>query len=60
MDLFRLICYIKCTSHYRMSSWVGDRTGGVLLKQYSDADLASDISTQEHECQLSSNLGPIY
>eukprot|EP00959_Pyramimonas_sp_CCMP1952_P269868 5642267-Pyramimonas_sp.AAC.1 len=33
MDLFRLICYIKCTSHYRMSSWVGDRMEDVLLKE---------------------------
>eukprot|EP00959_Pyramimonas_sp_CCMP1952_P026708 560727-Pyramimonas_sp.AAC.1 len=40
MDLFRFICYLKWTSYYRMSSWMGDRTGDVLLKQYSDADLA--------------------
>eukprot|EP00959_Pyramimonas_sp_CCMP1952_P253329 5292737-Pyramimonas_sp.AAC.1 len=40
MDLFRLICYSKCTSHCRMYSWVGDRMEDVLLKQYSDADLA--------------------
>eukprot|EP00959_Pyramimonas_sp_CCMP1952_P215078 4500602-Pyramimonas_sp.AAC.1 len=46
MDLFRLICYIKCTSHYRMTSWVGDKKEDVLLKQYSDADLASDIRTR--------------
>ena len=45
MDLFRLICYIKSTSHYRMVSWVGDSMDDVLLKQYSDADLASDIRT---------------
>eukprot|EP00959_Pyramimonas_sp_CCMP1952_P109545 2291619-Pyramimonas_sp.AAC.1 len=45
MDLFRLICYSKCTSHYRMSSWVGDRMEDVLLKQISDADLASDVRT---------------
>eukprot|EP00959_Pyramimonas_sp_CCMP1952_P055472 1159381-Pyramimonas_sp.AAC.1 len=45
MDFSRLICYIKCTSHYRMSSWVGGRMEDVLLKQYSDADLASDIRT---------------
>eukprot|EP00959_Pyramimonas_sp_CCMP1952_P429928 9004209-Pyramimonas_sp.AAC.1 len=43
MDLFRFICYIKCTSHYRMSSWVGDTMEDVLLKHYYDADLASDI-----------------
>eukprot|EP00959_Pyramimonas_sp_CCMP1952_P081905 1711098-Pyramimonas_sp.AAC.1 len=48
MDLFRLICYIKCTSHYRMSSWVGDKMEDVLLKQYSDADLASDIRTHRN------------
>eukprot|EP00959_Pyramimonas_sp_CCMP1952_P436683 9143809-Pyramimonas_sp.AAC.1 len=34
MDLFCLICFIKCTSHCRMSSW-----------QYSGADLASDART---------------
>eukprot|EP00959_Pyramimonas_sp_CCMP1952_P269263 5629262-Pyramimonas_sp.AAC.1 len=45
MDLFRLIRYIKCTSHYRMTSWVGDKLEDVLLKQYSDAYLASDIRT---------------
>eukprot|EP00959_Pyramimonas_sp_CCMP1952_P367975 7708314-Pyramimonas_sp.AAC.1 len=44
-DLFRFICYIKGTSHYRMSSLVGDRMEDVLLMQYSDADLASDIRT---------------
>eukprot|EP00959_Pyramimonas_sp_CCMP1952_P024090 505362-Pyramimonas_sp.AAC.1 len=43
MDLFRLICYIKCTSHYHMSSWVGDKMEDVLFKQCSGADLASDI-----------------
>eukprot|EP00959_Pyramimonas_sp_CCMP1952_P330150 6912665-Pyramimonas_sp.AAC.1 len=50
MDLFRLICYIKCTSHCRMSSWVGDKMEDVLLKQYSDADLASDIRTHRSTC----------
>eukprot|EP00959_Pyramimonas_sp_CCMP1952_P348830 7308465-Pyramimonas_sp.AAC.1 len=42
---FRLICYAKSTSHYRMSSWVGDSMEDVLLNQYSDADLASDVRT---------------
>eukprot|EP00959_Pyramimonas_sp_CCMP1952_P342445 7174582-Pyramimonas_sp.AAC.1 len=45
MDLFRFICHTKCTSHCRMSTWVGDRMEDVLLNQYSDADLASDIRT---------------
>eukprot|EP00959_Pyramimonas_sp_CCMP1952_P344988 7225084-Pyramimonas_sp.AAC.1 len=45
MDLFRLVCYIKSTPHYRASSWVGDSMEDVSLKQYSDADLASDIRT---------------
>eukprot|EP00959_Pyramimonas_sp_CCMP1952_P344460 7214376-Pyramimonas_sp.AAC.1 len=45
MDLFRLRCYIKCTSHCRMTSWAGDKKEDVMLKQYSDADLASDIRT---------------
>eukprot|EP00959_Pyramimonas_sp_CCMP1952_P026192 549854-Pyramimonas_sp.AAC.1 len=35
----------QVASHYRMSSWVGDRMEDVLLKQYSGADLASDIRT---------------
>eukprot|EP00959_Pyramimonas_sp_CCMP1952_P400223 8385701-Pyramimonas_sp.AAC.1 len=46
MDLFRLMCHIKCTSHCRMTSWVGDRKEDVLLKQYCDSDLASDIRTR--------------
>ena len=45
MDLFRLICYIKTTAHYRMVSWVGDKPEDVELRQYSDADLASDLRT---------------
>eukprot|EP00959_Pyramimonas_sp_CCMP1952_P062970 1316405-Pyramimonas_sp.AAC.1 len=45
MDLFRLTGYIKCTSHCRVTSWVGDKEEDALLKQYSDADLASDIRT---------------
>eukprot|EP00959_Pyramimonas_sp_CCMP1952_P266349 5568415-Pyramimonas_sp.AAC.1 len=45
MDLFRFVCYTKCTFHYRMTSWVGDRMEDVLLMQYYDADLASDIRT---------------
>eukprot|EP00959_Pyramimonas_sp_CCMP1952_P066780 1393984-Pyramimonas_sp.AAC.1 len=34
VDLFRLICYIKCTSHFRMSSWIGDtmEDGGCLVE----------------------------
>eukprot|EP00959_Pyramimonas_sp_CCMP1952_P011815 249030-Pyramimonas_sp.AAC.1 len=35
MDLYRLICHIKSTSHYRMSSWVGDSMENVLLKSTS-------------------------
>eukprot|EP00959_Pyramimonas_sp_CCMP1952_P152069 3181756-Pyramimonas_sp.AAC.1 len=45
MDFFRLICYIKCTSHYRTTSRVGDKKEDVLLKQYSDADLRTHRST---------------
>eukprot|EP00959_Pyramimonas_sp_CCMP1952_P418088 8759432-Pyramimonas_sp.AAC.1 len=45
MDLFRLTCYIKCTLHCRVTSWVGDKKEDVLLTQYYDADLASDIPT---------------
>ena len=45
MDLFRLICYINSTLHYRMVSWVGDELADVWLRQYADADLASDIRT---------------
>ena len=40
------ICYIKSTSHYRQTSWVGDSLSDVELWQYSDADLAGDLRTQ--------------
>eukprot|EP00959_Pyramimonas_sp_CCMP1952_P125473 2623397-Pyramimonas_sp.AAC.1 len=30
IDLLRRICYIKCTSHCRMTSWVGDKKDDVL------------------------------
>eukprot|EP00959_Pyramimonas_sp_CCMP1952_P276147 5772492-Pyramimonas_sp.AAC.1 len=43
--LFRIICYLKATVDYRLASWVGDRREAVWLKQFADADLASDIRT---------------
>eukprot|EP00959_Pyramimonas_sp_CCMP1952_P285530 5970200-Pyramimonas_sp.AAC.1 len=60
MDLFRLVCYITCTSHYRMPSWVGGRNEDVLLKQYS-ADLASDIRTHRStSASYQAISGPVY
>eukprot|EP00959_Pyramimonas_sp_CCMP1952_P141604 2963521-Pyramimonas_sp.AAC.1 len=45
MDLFRLICCIKSTTPYKMTSWVSDEVEDVTIRQYSDADLASDVRT---------------
>ena len=57
IDLFRLICYIQSTLHYRLVSWVGDDISEVWIRQYADADLASDIRTHR---STSANSQKIY
>eukprot|EP00959_Pyramimonas_sp_CCMP1952_P295138 6172611-Pyramimonas_sp.AAC.1 len=46
IDLFRIICYLQATVDHRLESCVGDRREDVWLKQFADADLASDIRTR--------------
>ena len=45
MELCRLICHINSTVEYRAVSWVGDDLADVWIRQYADADLASDVRT---------------
>eukprot|EP00959_Pyramimonas_sp_CCMP1952_P369760 7744693-Pyramimonas_sp.AAC.1 len=43
--MFRIICYLKARVEYRLVSWVSDRREDACLRQFADADLASDIRT---------------
>ena len=43
IDLFRLVCYIRSTAHYKMVYWAGDDMKDALVRQFADADLASDM-----------------
>eukprot|EP00959_Pyramimonas_sp_CCMP1952_P024208 508089-Pyramimonas_sp.AAC.1 len=45
IDLFRLLCHKKSTTAYNKTSWVGSDMEDVTIRQYSDADLASDLRT---------------
>ena len=54
MDLIRVVCYIASTSEFRQVSWVGDPMADVWLRQFADADLASDPRT--HRSTSACNL----
>ena len=43
-QLFRLICYMNSTSHYRLTGKVGDPPDKLKLLLFVDADLAGDPS----------------
>ena len=43
-QLFRLICYMDSTSHYRLSGKVGDPSDKLKLLLFVDANLAGDSS----------------
>ena len=40
--LYRLMCYIAHSLHYRMTGWVGDPKSEVLPHLFADADFAGD------------------
>ena len=43
-QLFRLICYMNSTSHYRLTGKIGDPPEKLRLLLFVDADLAGDTS----------------
>ena len=40
--LYRLMCYIHSTYHYRMTGWVGDEAKNISPHLFADADFAGD------------------
>jgi hypothetical protein len=43
--LFRLLCYINCTTSATLTGCIGDAPGELSLRLYADADFAGDKST---------------
>ena len=50
--LYRLMCYIKSTLHYRMVGWCGDDLGSIDIHAYADANLGTDGGKSTSGVQL--------
>merc|ERR1712039_860804 len=45
--LYRLMCYINSTTHYRQTGWIGDDRDQLQVHLFADADFAGDSKTSK-------------
>ena len=45
VKLYRLICYINCSLHVRMTGWIGDNIDDLTVDLFADADFAGCTKT---------------
>ena len=45
-ELWKMMCYIKATKHWRLTGWVGDPLQDITPTVFSDSDFAGCIETR--------------
>ena len=45
VKLYRLVCYINCSLHVRMTGWIGDNIDDLTVDLFADADFAGCTKT---------------